>query len=109
MPPAERRKGMAQHSRATGPRRWIGHLAMVGVVAIAGALLTAPTADARITKIQVDTNRSEKPTFGGYSWPGVGQYEKIVGRVFGELDPLDPKNAVIVDLELAPRNIRGMV
>ncbi|PYS18054.1 MAG: hypothetical protein DMG11_34005, partial [Acidobacteria bacterium] len=51
----------------------------------------------------------QSPTFGGYSWPGVGQYEKIVGKAFGELDPKDPKNAVIVDLQLAPRNARGKV
>ena len=27
----------------------------------------------------------------------------------GEVDPHDPKNAVIVDIELAPRNARGNV
>jgi len=54
-------------------------------------------------------NAKETPTFGGYSWPGVGQYEKIVGKAFGELDPNDPKNAVIVDLQLAPRNAEGKV
>jgi hypothetical protein len=39
----------------------------------------------------------------------VGQYEKLVGRAFGEVNPHDPRNAVIVDLALAPRNVRGMV
>ena len=52
---------------------------------------------------------TESPTFGGYSWPGVGQYEKIVGKAFGEVDPHDPKNAVIVDIQLAPRNASGNV
>ena len=56
-------------------------------------------AQARITKIQITTR--ESPTFGGFSWPGVGQYEKIAGKAFGELDPADPKNAVIVDIGLA--------
>src|SRR6266853_4097289 len=64
-------------------------------------------AQARITKVQITT--IETPTFGGYSWPGVGQYEKIVGKAFGEVDPLDPKSAVIVDIDLAPRNARGNV
>jgi len=64
-------------------------------------------AEARITKIQITT--TESPTFGGYSWPGVGQYEKIVGKAFGEVDPFDPKNAVIVDIQLAPRNSGGKV
>ncbi len=62
-------------------------------------------AEARITKIQITT--MESPTFGGYAWPGVGQYEKIVGKAFGEVDPYDPKNAVIVDIQLAPRNPGG--
>src|SRR6266481_3970488 len=73
----------------------------------AGAMCAALPADAKVMKIQITAK--ESPTFGGYSWPGVGQYEKIVGKAFGELDPKDPKNAVIVDLQLAPRNARGKV
>ena len=63
----------------------------------AGTMIAAAPADAHVTKIQITTK--ESPTFGGYSWPSVGQYEKIVGKAFGELDPKDPKNAVIVDLQ----------
>src|SRR4029079_3516504 len=36
-------------------------------------------------------------------------YESLTGRFFGELDPKLPQNAVITDIELAPRNARGMV
>ena len=70
-------------------------------------ITAAIPARARITKIQITAK--ESPTFGGYSWPGVGQYEKIVGKAYGELDPNDPKNSVIVDLKLAPRNAKGRV
>jgi len=70
-------------------------------------IIAVPPAEAHIRKIQI--TGKESPTFGGYSWPGVGQYEKIVGKAFGELDPRDPKNAVIVDLQLAPKNSRGNV
>jgi len=77
------------------------------VLVAAGALCVAMPAHTNIKKIQITAKQS--PTFGGYSWPGVGQYEKIVGKAFGELDPKDPKNAVIVDLQLAPRNARGKV
>jgi len=62
-------------------------------------VLSAAAAEARITGIQITTK--ESPTFGGFSWPGVGQYEKIVGKASGEVDPTDPKNAVIVDIALA--------
>jgi len=80
-----------------------------GIAFLTAALVTlsASVADAHITKIQITTK--ESPTFGGYSWPGVGPYEKIAGRAFGEVDPADPKNAVIVDIQLAPRNARGLV
>ena len=76
-------------------------------LAVAGTLLCVTSAQARITKI--DVTAYESPTFGGYKWVGVGQYEKLAGKAFGEVDPLDPKNAVIVDIALAPRNARGMV
>ena len=77
------------------------------VLVAAVVIATALPAHAKVTKIHITTK--ESPTFGGYSWPGVGQYEKIVGKAFGELDPRDPKNSVIVDLQLAPRNARGKV
>ena len=70
-------------------------------------MLLALPAHAKVKKIQITSRQS--PAFGGYSWPGVGQYEKIVGKAFGELDPKDAKNKVIVDLQLAPRNAAGKV
>ena len=36
-----------------------------------GALVNAPAAEARITKVLITA--TESPTFGGYTWPGVGQ------------------------------------
>src|SRR5436190_20507638 len=78
------------------------------VVLAAALLLVGPSAaDARITKLHVTSK--ESPTFGGYAFKGVGPYEKLVGKAYGELDPNDPKNAVIVDIKLAPRNARGKV
>ena len=57
-----------------------------------------PTADARIVSVQLSA-----PTiaFGGFSWPGVGQYVKITGVAYAEVDPGDPRNAVITDITLA--------
>jgi len=74
---------------------------LVGALAVPGAV------EARLTRFVVTT--AESPTFGGYSWPGVGQYEKIAGQAFAEVDPFDPKNAGIVDIQLAPRNPNGNV
>ncbi len=79
------------------------------VVSLAASLFAASPADARITRIEIDTARSQSPTFGGYSWPEVGQYEKVVGTAYGEVNPRDRQNRVIVDIEFAPRNARGNV
>ena len=78
---------------------------------LAGSLLslvavTAP-AEARITTIEITSVQS--PTFDGMSFGATGQYEKLVGRVQGEVDPTDPLNSLITDIALAPRNARGMV
>jgi hypothetical protein len=70
-------------------------------------IAAARQADARI--IRIDIVRTESPTFGGAKFGDTGQYEKLIGRAFGEIDPADPHNRVIVDLGLAPRNDRGMV
>ena len=40
---------------------------------------------------------------------GKDGYQKLTGHVYGELDPKLPLNAIITDLELAPRNARGLV
>ena len=63
--------------------------------------------EARVVRIEIE--RVESPTFEGHSFGDVGPYEKLVGRVFGEVDPEAPENAVITDVELASRNARGMV
>src|SRR3984893_4367276 len=40
---------------------------------------------------------------------GHDGYQKLTGHAYGELDPKLPLNAIITDLEFAPRNARGMV
>ena len=55
------------------------------------------------------TQPSENPTFEGRSFGPVGTYRKIIGTASGALDPNDPHNAMITDLQLAPRNADGLV
>ncbi len=69
--------------------------------------LPASLAWARIIRIEI-TSR-ESPTFGGKSFGMVGAYEKLRGKAYGELDPNTPQNALITDIQLAPRNAKGMV
>jgi hypothetical protein len=70
------------------------------------ALGLVTTADARITEIRIDT---VEPFIGGHAFGSVGPYERLTGVAKGELDPSARENAVIVDLDKAPRNSRGMV
>ena len=72
----------------------------------AAILFGPPPADAGISKIQII---SRGPAFGGYSFPQVGTYERIIGKGFGELTPGDRHNNVIVDISLAPRNAKGKI
>jgi Alpha/beta hydrolase domain len=66
----------------------------------------ASVAHARTTQIQILTRGT---AFGGHSFAGVGQYEFITGIATGEVDPNDPHNAIITDIQLAPKNAQGHV
>jgi hypothetical protein len=69
-------------------------------------LVAAPVAQARITHLQILTRGT---AFGGHSFAGVGQYEFITGIATGEVDPNNPQNSLITDLQLAPKNPAGHV
>jgi hypothetical protein len=63
-------------------------------------------AEARITRFEIVRTES---AFGGQSFGEAGPYQHVFARAVGELDPADPANAIIQDINLAPRNARGMV
>ena len=69
--------------------------------------LQVPVADARI--VRFDVLRVESPAFEGRQFGSVGAYEKIVVRAHGEVDPQLAGNALITDINQAPRNARGRV
>jgi hypothetical protein len=78
-----------------------------GAIALAASLLVAGPAEARITRIEI-TSR-EAPAFEGRTFAGAGAYEKLRGKAYGEIDPADPRHALIADLERAPRGPNGRV
>ncbi|MDP9169659.1 MAG: hypothetical protein M3N54_03485, partial [Acidobacteriota bacterium] len=73
----------------------------------AAAGLFATCLEARVMRIVVE--QRESPAFQGRSFGRARTYETLSGHFFGEVDPKDPHNAIITDLQLAPRNARGMV
>lgn len=72
-------------------------------------LALASSADAKVIRIVIDKNKSESPTYSGKEFGNAGQYERIVGQAYGEIDPKNAHNSIIQDIQLAPRNSRGMV
>jgi len=61
-----------------------------------------------MTSIEIQVNAVE-PFAEGREFGEVGPYLRMSGIARGELDPAAPENGVIVDLDKAPRNARGLV
>ena len=59
-----------------------------------------------VTRIEI-TRR--EPFADGMKFGKTGPYEKLVGTAFLEVDPTDPRNAIIQDLDKVPTNGSGMV
>ena len=76
---------------------------------LVGVLLTASVpraSEARVVRFVVEQRRSFA---NGVAWGASGAYERLDGTAYLEVDPHDPLNAVIVNVDKAPRNTRGMV
>ena len=69
-------------------------------------VLAAATARAQVTRFEVV---SRDAVAGGQPFGSAGPYVSLRGRVHGEIDPRDPRNRIIQDIDLAPRNARGKV
>src|SRR5262245_37346845 len=78
-------------------------------LSIAAALLLTlipAFADAEVIRFEV---RSTREVSGGRSFGSVGPYEEVTGRLFFAVDPADPANRLVVDLDKAPKNASGRV
>ena len=82
--------------------RTVVTLAVAGLVAV----WAADTADARVVRIVVDRTT---PYAAGRTFGEAGVFERLEGTVYMEVDPDDPLNGVVVNLERAPRNANGLV
>lgn len=69
-------------------------------------LAFACVTDARIVEIRV---QSVQPFADGQVFGPAGAYERVTGTALGELAPSDARNRVIVNLDRAALNARGMV
>src|SRR5262249_31132503 len=92
------------HDRATIARAVLKEAPLTvprvkATLAAVAILVLAIPGEARITRLVIQ--RSEAI--------GHDEYKKLTGQAYGELEPKLPLNAMITDLEFAPRNDRGMV
>jgi hypothetical protein len=71
------------------------------------SVLVPSVAWGAVTELVVTTR--ESPTFEGVEFGSSGQYERLIGFAKGALDPSDPLNAGIVNIDKAPRNEQGLV
>ena len=67
----------------------------------------APTpAHSELTRVEI-TSRAD--VLDGKAFGDAGAYEKIWGKAYFSVDPANPHNRVIADIDLAPRNKDGKV
>ena len=78
---------------------WVSALTMTVVFA-------ATLANAEVTRVEI---RQRADALGGRSFGSVGPYETLSGTISFAVDPANPHNQVIVDLDKAPRNSQGKV
>jgi len=84
----------------------ITHCVALFVATFIGPLVRAD-ASAQVTRI--DFQVVESPAFDGQSFGDIGQYERLRGVAYGEVDPNDVRHREIVNITEAPLNPRGRV
>ena len=80
-------------------------LARCVLFALAAALV-ATTARAEVTRVEI---RSRADVLNGRTFGNAGAYEKLSGTIHFAVDPNNPHNKIIVDLNKAPKNAQGKV
>jgi hypothetical protein len=82
-------------------RRIVGFVLMAFVGALGPGMTRA-----EVTRIEIS---SRQDVLGGKAFGTVGAYEKLAGKVYFAVDPNNPHNKIIADIDKAPRNSQGKV
>ena len=83
------------------------HRVMASTLTLLTATLSLATADARVSKIVIESTLDPDTTLAATG--EAGTIKRISGRAYGELDPANPLNAIIQDIALAPKSAAGKV
>lgn len=76
------------------------------IATLFASLYFCPTAHAEVIRFEV---LQSAPAFEKRSFGSVGPYVRVTARATIAVDPTDPRNAVIADIDKAPRNAQGKV
>src|SRR5450631_4426009 len=91
----------------TAQRLGILERVILSLIAVTVCVAFAPaTMRAEVTRVEISTKQD---VLGGKSFGTVGTYEKLVGKIYFAIDPNNPHNKIIVDLDKAPKNSQGKV
>ncbi len=80
-------------------------IAVVLTILMVGLAAFQPS-QARVVKLVVE---QRAPYVAGADWGKAGPYEMLRGTAYLQADPNNPHDSVIVDLQNAPRNAKGLV
>src|SRR5947209_20404432 len=90
-----------EHARAILARTG-GEMVKRALAAIAVACICSAVTEAKVVRIEVlKVERVDPPATGPQS--ATPPYERLSGKFYGELDRADPKNALITDIQRAPK------
>jgi hypothetical protein len=76
------------------------------IAAVVLVFVTSWPLSAEVVRIEV---QSRTDLVGGTPFGTTGPYEKLVGKIYFEVDPTNSANTIITDIAKAPRNARGRV
>ena len=74
--------------------------------ALIAAILLTPTAFAAVTQVEIE---SQSAVLDGRAFGLVGAYQAVTGKLHFAVNPSNPANRIITDIDLAPRNAQGAV
>ncbi len=78
----------------------------IGALVAIVLVLTPSASHAELTRLEI-TSRVD--VLNGKPFGDAGPYEKIHGKAYFAVDPKNPRNQVIADIDLVPRNQQGHV
>jgi hypothetical protein len=78
-----------------------------GILVVSSVVALAPAAvRAEVTRVEIT---SRQDVLNGKAFGAVGAYEKLAGKVYFAVDPNNPHNKIIADIDKAPKNSEGKV